>query len=76
MNPLNTIEKAKIWADNRAKIYQGKQCFVVCKYNDGFIVQGLKFLIDHINEYTMDSIVYCTDEIKFESFMTDYFMKS
>ena len=65
MNPLNTFLKAKSWADERAKFFSknGRNVyFIVCKWNDGFIVHEAKEVYKHIKEYTCDELVYCSNE--------------
>jgi len=73
MNPLHTLEKAKEWAHNRAKIYSEhvkKIHFVVCKHNDGYIVHNAKFIYDHKNEYSSDELVYCTNHDEFKTIIS------
>lgn len=69
---LDTLEKAKSWADEQSKIYSNinPQAFMVCTYNKGFIVHNIKFIIDHIDEYKSEEFVYCTDEILFEKMLS------
>ena len=72
MNPLNTIEKAKKWAHNRAKLFSvnGKLVsFVVCSWNDGYIVHPTSHIIRFQSEYSSDEIIYCTDEDDFLKIM-------
>ena len=57
MDPLNTLDKAKSWAENRAKVYGSGCAFMVCKWNDGFIINNIKFVIEHIDEYKSDDTV-------------------
>ena len=64
MNPLDTLEKAIAWADNRAKSFSKsniKAYYVVCKWNEGFIVHHINEVLNHLKEYSCDELVYCTD---------------
>ena len=65
MNPLNTFEKAKLWADERAKFFADNvsdSYFVVCTHGDGYIVHNVKHIYAHKNEYSSKEILYCTDK--------------
>ena len=65
MNPLNTFEKAKEWADSRADFFSSDiilVSFVVCNWNGGYIVHNIKHIYNHLKEYSGDEIVYCTNE--------------
>ena len=66
---IKTLEEAKEWAHNRAKIYEqsiNKIHFVVCKWNDGYIVHDTKFIYSHRKEYKSEEIIYCTDKVEFK----------
>ena len=69
MNPLDTLEKAKEWAHFQATLYDDipkKIYFVVCKWNEGYIVHKARFIYEHIKEYKSEEIVYCTDITEFK----------
>lgn len=69
MSPLDTFDKAKAWAHNRAQTFSKdgmKSYFVVCPYNEGYIVHDIKHIYSHINEYLSEEILYCTNEDEFK----------
>jgi hypothetical protein len=70
MNPLNTIEKAKKWAEAMAVIYSNGCSFFVCKWNDEYIVQESKFVKEHYKKYDLEEIVFCTDEYVFSQIIS------
>lgn len=69
MNPLDTLEKAKEWAENRAAAYGNGCSFCVCKWNEGYIVHDSRFIKDHFKEYEPDEIIFCTDKYVFEQIL-------
>lgn len=71
INTKMTIEQAIEWAHNRSQIYDNRYCFVVCKFNDGYIIQTLKYVMDHIDEYKTDDVVYCTNYEKMEKYLIE-----
>lgn len=69
---LETLEKAKDWAEDRASVYSTntlKKHFCVFKWNNGFIVHDTKFIEEHHKEYSSEEIVYCTDSFEFKRIM-------
>jgi len=65
MNPLNTIEKAKKWAETMAVIYSNGCSFCVCKRNNECIIQKSEFVKKHYKEYDLEEVIFCTDEYVF-----------
>lgn len=71
LNYKMTIEQAIEWSHNRSNIYDNRYCFVVCKFNYGYIIQTLKYVLDHVEEYDMNDIVYCTNYERMEEYLTN-----
>lgn len=70
-----TFEEAKNWAIDRSKIYTPDQkvSLIVCKWNDSYIVQDTKFILQHIKEYEVGELVFCTNESQFQEILSSNF---
>lgn len=65
MSPLNTLEKAKKWANQRARTFSVngfKASYAVLKFNEGYIVHDVKHILLFKKDYLSEEILYCSDE--------------